>query len=70
MSIVVAVHNAINERAWKQIMEYESLHNKACPKPNLIRFNGISGVVTPKARLKTLLGSVAPFDTHEWLVDR
>lgn len=70
MSVVVAIHNSINEKAWEKIMQYEKLHVKNCSDPKLIRFSGISEVRTPKARLRSLLGYVEPFDTHEWLVDR
>lgn len=70
MKVVVAVHNAINEKAWEKIMEYEKFHLNVCPNPKLIRFSGISEVTTPKARIRALLGYIEPFDTHEWLVDR
>lgn len=70
MKVIVAVHNAINEKAWQEIMKYEKLHLRSCSTPKLIRFIGVSDLKTPKARFKHLMGYVEPFDTHEWFVDR
>lgn len=33
-------------------------------------FLGLSSTMSPKARLNTLLGYTAPFDRHDWVVDR
>ena len=41
-----------------------------CGGPRLHSFSGHSQAMTPKARLNTLLGYTAPFDRHDWVVDR
>ena len=28
--MVIAIHNAVNERTWQEILKYESLHSKDC----------------------------------------
>lgn len=68
--MAVAVHNKINDYAWKLIMKYEQLHEKTCSTPKLVRFTGIPGTATLRARFRMLLGYMPPFDTHEWIVDR
>lgn len=71
MEMVVAIHNAVNEQAWQEILRYEAFHQAECPNPRLIRFLGRPGEVSPKARLLGLLaGRTAPFDRHDWHVDR
>lgn len=70
MKVAVAVHNSINDYAWKSILAYENLHRDTCATPQLVRFTGISDVTTLRARLRTFLGYMPPFDTHEWIVDR
>ena len=41
-----------------------------CGGPKLASFAGDSSKLTPKARFYTLLGYHAPFDRHDWTVDR
>lgn len=35
-----------------------------------VQFAGVKDRLTPKARINTLLGYAAPFDRHDWVVDR
>jgi cytochrome c heme-lyase len=42
----------------------------SCDGPRLHSFLGLSTQMSPKARLNTLLGYQAPFDRHDWVVDR
>ncbi|KKF95842.1 putative cytochrome c1 heme lyase [Ceratocystis platani] len=72
MRTVVPIHNAVNERAWQEIKEWEKpyLAGTACEVPRLHSFSGLSTKLTPKARWNTLLGYQAPFDRHDWVVDR
>lgn len=43
----------------------------SCPNgPTLDSFTGLSTKMSPKARFNTLLGYTAPFDRHDWVVDR
>lgn len=42
-----------------------------CDGPRLHSFSGLgSDRLSPRARLNTLLGYHAPFDRHDWVVDR
>ncbi len=74
MKAVVPIHNAVNERAWAEILRWEAPYvepaNKGCGGPRLHSFAGLSDRMTPKARINTLLGYTAPFDRHDWVVDR
>lgn len=73
MENVVAIHNAMNERSWKQLREWEERFHSfelqpGCPK--LRRFMGKPFELSPKARVKKWLGLGEPFDRHDWFVDR
>lgn len=113
MKTVVPIHNAVNERAWEKIKEWEApylieskcvtcllfilpnfiqhkktslsslphLHNNAttisnlitktrCGGPKLTSFANKSERMTPTARINTILGYTAPFDRHDWVIDR
>mmetsp|Transcript_9020 Transcript_9020/g.20043 ORF Transcript_9020/g.20043 Transcript_9020/m.20043 type:complete len:221 (+) Transcript_9020:39-701(+) len=70
MSMVVAIHNAVNERAWQEILRFESIHASDCAVPTLSRFIGRPGDISPKARMLGLLGRSPPFDRHDWHIDR
>ena len=76
MAAIVPIHNAVNERAWKEIREWESgytsaaVANAKCGGPRLHSFSGDSRKLTPRARWNTLLGYSAPFDRHDWVVER
>lgn len=87
MKTVVPIHNAVNERAWREILQWEAPYNAPaidasqtdengftkggkCGGPRLHSFAGLSTKMTPRARINTLLGYQAPFDRHDWVVDR
>ncbi|KAH9268732.1 hypothetical protein BASA83_009215 [Batrachochytrium salamandrivorans] len=70
MKVIVPIHNAVNERCWKQILEWEALHQSTCAQPKLLKFIGRPKDYTPKARFRQLLGYKLPFDRHDWTVDR
>ncbi|PWW78161.1 cytochrome c and c1 heme-lyase [Tuber magnatum] len=71
MRTIVPIHNAVNERAWKEIKEWEAGRgSEKCGGPKLVSFSGDSQKLTPKARFMVLLGYRAPFDRHDWVVDR
>lgn len=87
MKTIVPIHNAVNERAWKEIKEWERpygseqksvffeftealLIKNRCGGPRLHSFLGLSTSLSPKARINTWLGYTAPFDRHDWVVDR
>ncbi|KAF4585854.1 cytochrome c1 heme lyase [Ophiocordyceps camponoti-floridani] len=72
MKSVVPIHNAVNERAWAQIRSWEEpyLDRSTCHGPMLESFSNRNDRMTPKARINTLLGYTAPFDRHDWVIDR
>ena len=71
MGAVVAIHNNMNERAWDDVLRWESRHSAECADPRLVRFMGRPDELTPKARAKMALGLAdRPFDRHDWIVDR
>ncbi|KAK2593458.1 Cytochrome c1 heme lyase [Conoideocrella luteorostrata] len=72
MRTVVPIHNAVNERAWQQIKEWEApyLIKSNCGGPKLESFANKNDRMTPTARINTILGYTAPFDRHDWVIDR
>ncbi|PHH91780.1 hypothetical protein CDD83_10348 [Cordyceps sp. RAO-2017] len=72
MKTVVPIHNAVNERAWEQIRQWEApyLEHSQCGGPKLASFANKNDRMTPTARLNTILGYTAPFDRHDWVIDR
>ncbi|KAI0205581.1 cytochrome c/c1 heme-lyase [Astrocystis sublimbata] len=72
MQTVVPIHNAVNERAWAEIKQWEGpwVQGSRCDGPRLHSFTGLSTQLSPKARFNTFLGYQAPFDRHDWVVDR
>ena len=77
MRTIVPIHNAVNERAWSEILAWErasggraEAQNRRCGGPRLRAFSGDSGKLTPRARVKGWLGYERPFDRHDWVVER
>ncbi|WWD17502.1 hypothetical protein CI109_101943 [Kwoniella shandongensis] len=71
MRTVVPIHNAVNEKAWEEVLRWESpFGSERCGGPKLVSFVGKPKERTPKAWIKTALGYTPPFDRHDWLVDR
>jgi len=71
MKVIVPIHNAVNERAWHEIKAWEAGRGaESCGGPKLASFNGLSTNLTPRARWRTWMGYQAPFDRHDWVVDR
>jgi cytochrome c heme-lyase len=69
MPAILAIHNAVNERGWSQVVEWETaLHGNADVK--LVRFAGRPNDLSPKARVRNWFGSALPFDRHDWIVTR
>ncbi len=57
MRAVVGIHNAVNERAWQEVLAWERLHSAQCDNPRLKRFMGRPSDLSPKARLLNFLVS-------------
>ncbi|KAL0578422.1 Cytochrome c1 heme lyase [Marasmius crinis-equi] len=71
MKTIVPIHNAVNERAWTEILKWETGRGgEACGGVKLVNFKGRPNDRSPRARWKMLLGYAAPFDRHDWVVDR
>ena len=74
MATVVPIHNAVNERAWAEIKDWERRYaaeqNQKCNGPMLRSFSGDAKKLSPKARLNGLMGYEQPFDRHDWVVER
>ena len=71
MPSIVAIHNTVNERSWREVLRWETLlHPGAAEPPKLVKFVGRPKDITPKAWLLTCFGYAAPFDRHDWVVER
>ena len=71
---LLQIHNHINEHTWRQIRAWEGLSNDNNNNNNdliLTRFQGRPRDLTPKAFFwSRILGRNAPFDRHDWYVQR
>jgi cytochrome c heme-lyase len=68
---VVRIHNAVNEKGWKEILEWERIRDPKNDNPRLVRFLGRPKDLSPRARFYSSLWlRNEPFDRHDWFVDR
>ncbi|EEH18495.1 hypothetical protein PABG_07556 [Paracoccidioides brasiliensis Pb03] len=76
---IIPIHNAVNERAWSEILAWESSApisdpgSRKCGGPKLYSFRGLgveSQFLSPRARINGWLGYQRPFDRHDWVVER
>ena len=59
MRVVVPIHNAVNERAWAEIMKWEAGQGgERCGGVKLVSFKGRPNDRTPRAWFYSLLGYV------------
>lgn len=59
MRVIVPIHNAVNERAWGEILSWEEgKGGEKCGGAKLISFKGRPQDLTPRARFKALMGCV------------
>lgn len=56
MNSIIPIHNAVNERCWREILKWEAMHKSVCSTPKLLKFQGRPKDYTPKARFRQLLG--------------
>jgi len=67
---IIKIHNFNNEKAWQEILLWESFHNEECQNPQLTKFAGKPKEYSPRARFRNWCGYELPFDRHDWIVDR
>jgi len=81
VSMMVEIHNWMNEKAWDQVRRWEEQRSDFStndPKIALARFQGRPQDLSPKARYHLMLGklfpntysSTPPFDRHDWYIRR
>ena len=71
MESVVAMHNAMNEKSWQKVLQWEAATNPQEKSARLLKFQGRPSDLSPKAWFKHyLLGHPLPFDRHDWTVIR
>ncbi|WPK24082.1 hypothetical protein PUMCH_001338 [Australozyma saopauloensis] len=75
MKTIIPIHNQVNEVAWRHIQEWERAllqeAQKKCGGISLTSFKGDLKKMTPRAWFRlNILQQQAPFDRHDWLVDR
>lgn len=58
MPVIVPIHNAVNERAWAAVKNWEHGRGGDRCDVRLVSFKGRPGNRSPKAWFKVLLGSV------------
>jgi cytochrome c heme-lyase len=69
MDNVVAMHNNMNEKTWRKILQWEDVAGQAGVK--LLKFQGRPTDLSPKALFKSkVLGHPLPFDRHDWVILR
>ncbi|AFZ79864.1 hypothetical protein BEWA_027130 [Theileria equi strain WA] len=59
MKEAVHAHNEVNEQSWQKVLEWEVMHKKTCPKPELRRFVGRYNAANPKSIFKRLFTRLA-----------
>ncbi|KAI0923889.1 hypothetical protein AcW1_006716 [Taiwanofungus camphoratus] len=77
VEVMVQIHNFLNEQAWNEILKWERKENPT-EDPQLTRFRGRPGELSPKARfwlfagwlLPSRFNTEPPFDRHDWIVRR
>ena len=68
IATVVTLHNHMNEKTWKKILQWEQVVNDE-DQPKLLRFQGRPTDLSPKAAIKHyLLGHPLPYDRHDWTI--
>lgn len=69
--LLVTIHNQMNERSWRAVLEWEQLHAGSCAQPSLLKLRGRPSDYSPSAWFRALvLRYPWPFDRHDWVVDR
>jgi cytochrome c heme-lyase len=73
---VVALHNNMNEKTWKKVVEWEQVitntnSTNEMTGSKLLKFQGRPSDLSPKAAFKYyVLGHPLPYDRHDWTIVR
>merc|ERR1719350_1881908 len=70
MAHIIKIHNANNESAWQEVLNWENLHADECGAPKLKSFGGKAKYFSPRAQFRGWMGYEMPFDRHDWIIDR
>lgn len=66
---VVRIHNAVNEKGWNDVVEWEKMRGN--DNPRLVRFMGRPDDLSPRAWFMSRVRmKKEPFDRHDWFVDQ
>lgn len=68
MEYVIRIHNGTNERAWKNVMEWENF--QSCPDPTLLKFFGNPQGKSIRGMFYKYILRRDHFDRHDWIIDR
>ena len=69
MLLILVARDRVDSRALSK-GNIKLTNKPRCDGPKLHSFAGDSTRMSPRARINTLLGYTAPFDRHDWVVDR
>jgi len=71
---IINIHNVNNERAWREVLMWESYggHTDDCPlnQIKLKKFSGKAKDFSWKAKIRGWMGYPMPFDRHDWVISR
>lgn len=68
MKTIVPIHNAVNERAWAEVMKWEAGRGgETCGGVKLVNFKGKPGEKSIRARWKMLLGCALVLSAYYYL---
>eukprot|EP01066_Platyproteum_vivax_P013355 Platyproteum_vivax@DN6054_c0_g1_i2.p1 len=71
MEATVFVHNIVNERTWKEILNWEQMHKNHCTEISLKRFVGKFSELSWGGQWHAAFSRLGrPFDRHDWYIDR
>ncbi|WFD30663.1 mitogen-activated protein kinase kinase [Malassezia sp. CBS 17886] len=78
VEMMVLIHNFLNERAWQEVVDWETRAGSDPSRLQLARFQGRPGTMSPHAYMHQLLAwampdrfdAEPPFDRHDWIVRR
>lgn len=66
MRTIVPIHNAVNERAWAEVLKWEiGRGGDKCGGVKLVNFKGKPSQMSPKARWKSFLGYIFAFHSFQ-----